>query len=80
MNPIKLNEMADNLCPNIPDPIDYEPHPTKCIRCGWKLKRNEENYCDSCVETMAKNDIENQSDELQTERVEEARKYNSIIK
>lgn len=65
-----LKEMGDYLVESI-------AKENKCRRCGWRLNYNEENYCDSCVETMQKENVEHEIDGM---RLEEARKYNPIIK
>jgi predicted amidophosphoribosyltransferase len=64
-----LNEINDFLVSSVAQEF-------KCKRCGWRLRRDEENYCDSCVETMQKENVEHEIDECR----EETRKYNSIIK
>jgi hypothetical protein len=48
----------------------------KCKRCHWPLWNDEETFCDSCVETMHKDDIEKDSDALQDKRV---KKNNSKV-
>jgi len=56
---------------------ETQPKIEKCRRCGWILNEREETYCSSCVERMHEDQIENETDEM---RLEEAKKYNSIIK